>query len=156
MSTTTPTKQSTLVSGFNHVAQTTQDLDRLVAFYGEMMDIPFEELSDPRARHGFLHLGSAILHVFEIPVEMTQYGDADAMFRRGRLDHIAIEAADEFALATIRDRLVAAGHSDGVVTIFDDWLLSVHVVDPDGMRLEVTCRWTRDVFGPDDVSAPVF
>ena len=148
----TITEQSTLVSGFNHVAQSTQDLDRLVAFYRDTMDIAFEEApEDPRARHGYFHIGPAVLHVFQIPAEATDYGDPDAMFRRGRLDHIAIEAADEAALATIRERLLAVGATTGVVQVFEGRILSLHVVDPDGMRLEVTTTWTRDVFGEDDV-----
>jgi catechol 2,3-dioxygenase-like lactoylglutathione lyase family enzyme len=152
------TPHSTLVAGVNHVAESTQDLDRLVGFYRTTMDVPFVELTDARGRHGFLLLGGnagggigSILHVFEVLEAITHYGDPNAMFRRGRLDHIAIEAADETALADIRDRTVAGGASDGVVRLFGNWLLSLHVADPDGMRIEVTTRWTRDVFSDADV-----
>jgi catechol 2,3-dioxygenase-like lactoylglutathione lyase family enzyme len=152
------TPHSVLVAGVNHVAESTQDLDRLAAFYRETMDIPFVELTDGRGRHGFLLLGGdasgglgSILHVFEVPAAIADYGDPAAMFRRGRLDHIAIEAAGEAALAEIRKRTMAAGASDGVVRVFGNWLLSLHVADPDGMRIEVTTRWTREVFGDADV-----
>jgi catechol 2,3-dioxygenase-like lactoylglutathione lyase family enzyme len=154
------TPHSTLIAGVNHVAESTQDLDRLAGFYRETMDVPFVELNDGRGRHGFLLLGGnasdglgSILHVFEVPAAIAEYGDPDAMFRRGRLDHIAIEAADEAALAEVRTRTMAAGASDGVVCVYGNWLLSLSVTDPDGMRIEVTTRWTRDVFGERDVQA---
>ena len=150
--------RSSLVNGFNHVARSTQDLDRLVAFYRDTMDLPFVELTDPRGRHGFLLLGgsaspatTAMLHLFEVPAAIADYGDRDAMFMHGALDHMAIEAADERSLATMRERLIAAGASDGTLQVFGGWLLSLHVVDPDGVRLEVACHRTGDVFSDDEV-----
>ena len=152
-------ERSPFVGGFNHVAQTTPDLDRLTAFYTDTLGVPFVELPDTRGRHGFLLLGDAgsdglgpILHVFEAPEAVTgPLADPDAMFRRGRLDHIAIEARDESSLAELRDRLVASGACNGVVRVFGGHLLSLHVVDPDGMRLEICCPWTHTVFGDEDV-----
>ena len=153
-------ERSNLVDGFNHVAQVTQDLDRLAAFYRDVFEVPFIELPDPRGRHGFLLFGAnprkgelgPVLHVFEVPEEARgSFGSPDAMFHRGRLDHIAIQAADEHTLAELRDRLVASGACDGVVRAFGSQLLSLHVVDPEGMRLEVVCAWSRVRFGDDDV-----
>ena len=152
-------ERSALIGGVNHVAQVTHDLDRLTSFYAAALGVPFVELPDDRGRHGFLLLGDAdahglgpILHVFEVPAAMTgPLADPDAMFRRGRLDHLAIEARDETALAELRDRIVALGASNGVVRVFGGHVLSLHVVDPDGMRLEICCPWTRTTFGDDDV-----
>src|SRR5690349_2814581 len=90
-------ERSSLVGGFNHVAQVTRDLDRLTGFYRDAFDVPFLEIADPRGRHGFLLLGRGshdddlgpVLHVFEMPEDMTGPLPApEAMFRRGRLDHI--------------------------------------------------------------------
>jgi catechol 2,3-dioxygenase-like lactoylglutathione lyase family enzyme len=155
-----PDQRSAVVTGFGHVAQITCDLDRLVRFYREVFDVPFVELPGPDARHGFLLLGTgphpgdlgAMLHVFEMSEDITgPMPPADVMFRRGRLDHIAIEAADEPALELLRDRLVACGASDGVVRVFGGRFLSIHLVDPDGMHLEVGCAWRRERFGDADV-----
>jgi catechol 2,3-dioxygenase-like lactoylglutathione lyase family enzyme len=151
---------SALVNGFNHVAVITRDLDRLVAFYAENFDVPFREILDPRGRHGFLSLApglheddpSPVLHVFEMPEDVTgPFPPADDMFRRGRLDHVAIEAAGEPELRELRDRLVACGATDGVIRVFGDRLLSLHVVDPDGMRLEVGCPRTGTEFDDTDL-----
>ena len=157
---TSEVERSSLVGGFNHVAQVTRDLDRLAAFYADVFEVPFVELPPAGARHGFLLFGHGtaagdpgpILHVFEMQEETTGPFGPTEMFRRGRLDHFAIEATDEHALAKIRDRLVEGGASDGVVRVFGGWFLSLHVVDPDGMELEVGCRWSRDHFSEDDVA----
>jgi catechol 2,3-dioxygenase-like lactoylglutathione lyase family enzyme len=154
--------RSPLVGGFNHVAQVTRDLDRLARFYDEVLEVPFCELpgGDDRGRHGFLLLGRGtseedpgpVLHVFEVPEEVTgPLPDAGAFFRRGRLDHLAIEASDERSLCEIRDRLVERGASDGSIRLFGGWFLSVHLVDPDGMELEVGCRWTGEVVAREDL-----
>jgi catechol 2,3-dioxygenase-like lactoylglutathione lyase family enzyme len=146
---------SSLVNGFNHVAVITRDLDRLVAFYAANFDVPFLEIPDPRGRHGFLRLAGGrdegdpgpVLHAFEMPEHVTgPFPPADDMFRRGRLDHVAIEAAGEAEFRELRDRLVGADATDGVIRVFGDRFLSLHVIDPDGMRLEVGCVRTGTVF----------
>jgi catechol 2,3-dioxygenase-like lactoylglutathione lyase family enzyme len=152
--------RSTLIGGFNHVAQTTSDIDRLAAFYEEVFEVPFVELPADEGRHGFLLLGRGlsaadpgpVLHAFEVSEAVTgPLPDPDAFFRRGRLDHLAIEAAGEKELCEIRERLVDRGASDGAIRLLGGWFLSVHFVDPDGMRLEVGCRWTGEVLAEEDL-----
>lgn len=77
----------TVLSGVNHVATVTRDLDRLVRFYRDAFE-------DPDARF------------------------PEAMFERGRIDHVGLAVADQDALVQVRDRLVELGASDGVVTDF--------------------------------------
>ena len=68
-------------------------------------------------------------------------GNAEAdrqipMWGRGRIDHVGLQAASREAFATIRERLVRAGASDGTVNDFG----SVHSMffrDPDGLEGEV-------------------
>lgn len=145
-----------LVQGFDHVAVMSHNLDALIDFYDETMDVSFDGRFEHGLRHGFFDFGGSLLHVFEAPHDMT--GDwlpADQMFRRGRIDHFAIKAVDEAALAKVRDRLLERGASPGIVTVFGT-VLSVHGTDPEGLEFEVCCPWTRDVFGDDDVSLPTY
>jgi catechol 2,3-dioxygenase-like lactoylglutathione lyase family enzyme len=126
-----------LVTGINHVAVLTSDIDRFVSFYRDVFDMPvlFEETT-PTFRHAILRSGpSSWLHpatVFGSP-----HGRAlPDMFRRGHLDHLAIGAASEAAFETIRVRLVERGASSGVV----EDLGAFHALwfeDPDGMKGEV-------------------
>ena len=144
-----PTTTRTLVAGFNHVAVLVRDLDRWLDFWTGVFGAAFDEIPDERGRHGFLSLsaeGFSVLHAFEVPTELTG-GDfpGGGMFRRGRLDHLAIGAADEAALLVIADRLVARGASDGSIRTFEGRILSIFAVDPEGMEFEVCCVRTGDV-----------
>jgi len=58
------------------------------------------------------------------------------MFGRGRLDHLALQAASIEAFDEIRGRLVERGASDGFVTDFGH-ILSLFFRDPDGLEAEV-------------------
>ena len=145
---TTDATTTTLVAGFNHVAVLVRDLDRWVEFWTGVFGAAFEEIPDERGRHGFLSLSTgsfSVLHAFEIPAEVSggEFPDG-GMFRRGRLDHLAIGAADEASLRVIGDRLVARGASDGSVRLFGGRLLSLFAVDPEGMEFEVGCLRTGD------------
>jgi catechol 2,3-dioxygenase-like lactoylglutathione lyase family enzyme len=127
-----------LLDGINHVAVITADTERLVAFYGDVFEATVD--GEIREREGFkltlLKVGATEeLNVFEID------GNDEAsrqvpMFGRGRLDHLALQAASLDAFETIRDRLVARGASDGFVTDFGP-VLSIFFRDPDGLEAEV-------------------
>ena len=127
-----------LLDGFNHVAVLTADTDRLVAFYGDVFGAVVEGEVRPGdgMRLTFVKIGTtAELNVFEIA------GNGEAarqtpMFGRGRLDHLALQAASIEAFDEIRDRLMERGASDGFVTDFGP-LLSLFFTDPDGLEAEV-------------------
>ncbi len=127
-----------LLDGFNHVAVLTADTDRLIAFYTEMFgaEVDGELRPDDGMRLTFLKIGtSAELNVFEIA------GNGEAarqtpIFGRGRLDHLALQAASIEAFDEIRDRLMKRGASDGFVTDFGP-VLSLFFQDPDGLEAEV-------------------
>jgi len=151
-----------LVDGMNHIAVLTADLDRFTAFWADTCGLVFhEEIGDTPFRHGMLKLTyGAAIHVFEAPEELTGPVPMLPMFRRGRIDHFGLNAPDEHALRTVRDRLVDAGASDGTVTFFeaipglaDDGLLSVHIEDPDGGHSEICCLRTGAAFGDDELTA---
>lgn len=58
------------------------------------------------------------------------------MWHRGRLDHFGLHASSYAAFATIRERLIAQGASDGVVSDFGS-AYSMFFRDPDGLEGEV-------------------
>lgn len=127
-----------LLSGVNHVAIVTSNLDRFVEFYVRMFDIDlvFSETT-PAFRHAILRVGAdSWLH----PAELRANPHATAlpaMFGRGHLDHIALVARSIDTFEQIRRRLVEAKASDGAV----DDLGPFHALwfeDPDGMRGEIT------------------
>jgi len=150
------------VDGLNHIALITTDLDRCSAFWSDTCGLVFHAEEDGAPfRHGMLMVGiGAAVHVFELDEEITGPVAVQPMFRRGRMDHFALNASDEQSLRTIRDRLVEVGASDGTVTLFgsvpgfaDGGLLSVHIEDPDGGQSEICCARTGAAFTDDELTA---
>lgn len=140
--TPSPTRSAVAAVGFNHVAVLTADLERLVAFYadvlcGEPVDVP----AVPGTRARAVRLGpTAALVVTEVTDNPHADGHGQEL-RRGHLDHVAFEVATADDLETVRQRLVACGASDGRVNDYGA-LVAVGFTDPDGMSTEVC--WLRD------------
>jgi catechol 2,3-dioxygenase-like lactoylglutathione lyase family enzyme len=126
-----------LLSGINHVAVLTGDTDRLLEFYGGVFDATHEVLQDEEEfRVTLVWIGeSAELNVFEIAGN-TEHDHQTPMFGRGRLDHLALQAASIDAFDEIRTRLMARGATDGFVTDFGH-ILSLFFRDPDRLEAEV-------------------
>ena len=130
-----------LTKGFNHLAIITSDLDRFQVFYREVFDAvvvrdgsEFPDGSGPRL--SIIKIGVfSELNVFQI--EANSEADRQTpMFGRGRLDHLALQAASLEAFEEIRDRLRERGATDDFVTDFGS-MLSLFFRDPDGLECEV-------------------
>ncbi|HET6950191.1 MAG TPA: VOC family protein [Acidimicrobiales bacterium] len=126
-----------LLSGINHVAVLTGDTERLLEFYGSVFGARHEVLQE---REGFkltlVWTGpTSELNVFELAGN-TEHARQVPMFGRGRIDHLALEAASLEAFDEIRQRLLARGATDGFVTDFGH-ILSLFFRDPDGLEAEV-------------------
>ena len=130
-----------LLDGFNHVAVLTSDTERLQRFYQEVFDVEIlrdgpETPESSDVRMTVIHLGPhSELNVFEI-VGNTEAERQTPIFGRGRIDHLAVQAASLEAFETIRDRLIARGAADSFVTDFGP-ILSLFFRDPDGLECEV-------------------
>jgi catechol 2,3-dioxygenase-like lactoylglutathione lyase family enzyme len=126
-----------LVSGLNHVAVLTADLDRFIQFYTRVfgLEVIFSERT-PGLSHAILKISATSwLHPAELPA--SPYVDGLAtMFQRGHLDHLSLTAASTDGFEQLRLRLLEAKASDGRI---DDLgaFRTIWFVDPDGMRGEV-------------------
>ncbi len=130
-----------LLDGIHHLTTLTADLDRLISFYRRVFDARVTlDLEEDGLRHAFIELGpTTVLHPFQVPwLEVPQ--GALPMFGRGRLDHVALNAASEEAFWELRQRVVAEGAVDGEVIDMGS-LLNFGFVDPDGASHEVV--WTK-------------
>jgi catechol 2,3-dioxygenase-like lactoylglutathione lyase family enzyme len=84
----------------------------------------------------FVRVGAdAEINLFELSGN-TEADRQTPMFGRGRLDHLALQAASLADFEEIRRRLIARGASDEFVTDFGP-LLSIFFRDPDGLEAEV-------------------
>jgi catechol 2,3-dioxygenase-like lactoylglutathione lyase family enzyme len=128
-----------LLNGIHHLTTLTTDMDRLIAFYAEILDARvLIDMEEEGLRHAFIELGPhTVLHPFQVHgVEVPR--QPLPMFGRGRIDHVALHAASEEGFRELHRRVVAAGAgaSEGVVTDMGSLLLFT-VTDPDGAELEV-------------------
>ena len=128
------------LAGVNHITFLTSDLDRLVAFYGEvfgarkLVELPVPEPEGP-GRHALITVGGgATLHAFEL--SRTQPPPARPMFHRGRIDHFALNVPDPETFEQLRTKLVARGSTDGTVTDFGVMRV-LTFTDPDGQSVEL-------------------
>jgi catechol 2,3-dioxygenase-like lactoylglutathione lyase family enzyme len=130
-----------LLKGLNHVAVMTHDATRLNDFYRDVFEAEvlrdgseFPEGNGPRL--SIIKIGDwAELNVFEIEGN-TEADRQTPMFGRGRLDHLALQAASLEDFEEIRARLMARGSADDFVTDFGP-MLSLFFRDPDGLESEV-------------------
>jgi catechol 2,3-dioxygenase-like lactoylglutathione lyase family enzyme len=126
-----------LVSGLNHVAVLTADLDRFIHFYTRVfgLEVIFSERT-PGLSHAILKISTnSWLHPAELP--SNPYADGlGTMFQRGHLDHLSLTASSTEAFEQLRSRLIEARASDGRVDDLGSFR-TLWFVDPDGMRGEV-------------------
>ena len=126
-----------LLSGINHVAVLTGDLDRFTDFYRDVFDATHDVVEEQEGlRMSIVYVGEASeLNVFQMAGN-DEHERQVPMFGRGRLDHLALHAASLETFDQIRERLIARGASDGFVTDFGH-VLSLFFRDPDGLEAEV-------------------
>ena len=135
-----------LLSGVNHIAVLTADMDRFIHFYQDVFDATVVRDNPKHAgRDGERMVimsigGQSELNVFEVPGN-RQAAVQTPMFGRGRLDHFGLNASSRETFEQLRQRLVKAGATDGTVT--DRGVnVSVFFRDPDGLEAEVV--WIKD------------
>lgn len=141
-----------LTAGIDHVATITNDMDRLHRFYVDNFGATIES-DGPEypggPRMSIVNIGPGCeLNVFEIEGN-TQADKQTPMFGRGRIDHIGFLAGSLEELAEIRSRLMAAGATDGTVTVFGR-KLSMFFRDPDKLECEVLVA--NPDFDPENVT----
>ena len=130
-----------LLDGFNHVATLTNDSERLHAFYVDVFEAEVvTDIPGPPEGSGMrlsiIEIGPhSELNVFQVDGN-TEADRQVPAFGRGRLDHLAVQAASLEAFETIRERLMARGAADDFVTDFGP-VLSLFFRDPDGLECEV-------------------
>jgi catechol 2,3-dioxygenase-like lactoylglutathione lyase family enzyme len=122
-----------LVNDLHHMAFLTADMDRLISFYERIFDARVTlDREEEGLRHAFIEIGPhTVLHPFE--VQGVEVPSRQPIFRRGRLDHFALNAASEEAFREVRRRLIAEGANateGGLVTDMGS-MLSFSFHDPD-------------------------
>ncbi len=128
------------VTGINHIAMVTTDLERHAKFYGDAFGamVTFTmEASDDHPRMWIYELGGgSSFNVFETTADQI-VGDRGRQGRRGPIDHFGIGVDSRTSLEQVKERLSAAGADIGdIQDLGGEW--SLFFRDLDGMELEVT------------------
>ena len=129
-----------ITTGFNHVATLTADLDRFVAWYGEVFGAEVTFTMEAEGDHPRMMIvdlgGGAALNVFEVPEE-TILGERRRLGGRGAIDHFGIAVPDRATLEQVQARLEAVGAEIGEIQNLGGDTWSLFFRDVDGMELEV-------------------
>lgn len=129
-----------MITGINHIATLTSDMDRTVGFYQQVFggDVVHEEV--PREGHPWMKIlgigGDAYLNIFEVPADSI-IGDRRRIGGRGAIDHFGIAADTRESLEDFAVRLAEAGAQEvgEIQRLGNEW--SLFFRDPDGMELEI-------------------
>ena len=126
-----------LLDGVNHVAWLSKDVARLGRFYAAVFDAEARPHGQqPGETMTVIRIGPHTeLNIFVIASNAEADGQTP-MWGRGRVDDVGLQAASPEAFATIRQRLIDAGASDGTVDDFGG-VHSMFFRDPDGLEGEV-------------------
>jgi len=129
-----------ITSGFNHVATLTTDLDRFVAWYGEVFGAEVTFSMEAKGDHPRMKIvdlgGGSALNVFEVSEDQL-IGDRRRIGGRGAIDHFGIAVTGLATLETVKARLEAAGADIGEIQKLGGTEWSLFFRDVDGMELEV-------------------
>jgi len=137
--------------GIHHLAMATNDMDKTVRFYRDILGMDLVATTGNRAgrsyRHYFFKLGpQQTIAFFEWPGMLEEFHKPAGLPARGKLqfDHVA------FGVATVADleKLQADLRAKGVeVTEIVDHTIcqSIYFTDPNGIALEAS-TWTQDIF----------
>jgi catechol 2,3-dioxygenase-like lactoylglutathione lyase family enzyme len=127
------------VTGINHIATMTTDLERHAKFYGEVFGAKVTFTMEAEADHPRMWIldlgGGSSLNVFEVG-EDDIIGDRTQQGGRGAIDHFGIAVDSRAELERVKERLVTAGAEIGEIQdLGGEW--SLFFRDIDGMELEV-------------------
>ena len=134
-----PEAGSPLLEDIHHLTFVTADMDRLISFYERVFGARVAvDLEEEGLRHALIEVGAhTMLHPFQVPG--VEPPGRQPFFRRGRLDHFALNAAGEEAFWELHRRISAEGALDSVVTDMGSMLL-FSFLDPDEGRHEVVWK----------------
>jgi catechol 2,3-dioxygenase-like lactoylglutathione lyase family enzyme len=126
-----------LITGLFHIAIKTNDLDKTVRFYTEVLGLRTVARPDfgfPGAWIGVpTPLGEAIVHLYAGGPAMG--ADGKAPLGTGALDHVSVTAVGwDDCIA----RLTGAGHDWREAVVPGTSLWQIFVYDPNGVMLEIT------------------
>ncbi|MGH3517313.1 MAG: VOC family protein [Haloechinothrix sp.] len=129
-------------AGLNHLALVTNDMDKTVRFYRDVLGMPLVGTTGNRDenyphRHYFLSLGrGASIAFFEWKgIELPPRKDSGIPASGIQFDHVSVSVESDDDLAELGKRLVAAGY-DASDVVDHGLVRSLYCTDPNGISIE--------------------
>ncbi len=129
-----------MITGINHIATLTSDMDLTVGFYSTVFDATVVHEVEPGDDHPWMKIvdlgGGSFLNVFQVPADAI-VGERTRIGGRGAIDHFGIGVDSLASIQALQPRLATAGALEvgDIQQLGDEW--SLFVRDPDGMDLEI-------------------
>ncbi|MBF0622506.1 MAG: VOC family protein [Magnetococcales bacterium] len=133
------------ITGVHHLAFITNDLDRTVKFWRDLLELPLVHThGHPGYRQYYFAIGkSELVTFFEWPdVERVDYRrHGDPITGKAIFDHVSFSVRDEAALWALSDILVSA--EQPVTEMVDHgFFRSIYSYDPNGIPIEFSLERT--------------
>ena len=128
--------------GVHHLALLSQDVERTIAFYQDLLEFPLTELFENRdyqgSTHFFFDIGNGnLLAFFDFPgLDVGPYAEV-----LGGLHHIAI-SVEPATWEHLKGKLDAAG-----IAYLEESGTSIYFPDPNGARLELIADPLGEMYG---------
>jgi len=126
------------LKGLDHIVLRTADIDRMIAFYGELLGCPVE-----RRVYEFglvqMRAGASLIDLVDVNGEIGRAGGAAAGDEARNMDHFCLRVVD-FDAAAITDHLSKHGVEPGDPARrygADGFGQSIYFQDPDGNTVEL-------------------
>ncbi len=137
--------------GIHHLAMATNDMDKTVRFYRDILGMPLVATTGNRPgrpyRHYFFQLGAQqTIAFFEWPGMLEEFHKPAGLPAQGQVqfDHVSFGVTNVEELEKLQQDLRAKGVE--VTEIVDHHICkSIYFTDPNGIALEASA-WTMDVF----------
>ena len=138
--------------GVNHLAMVTNDMEKTVRFYRDVLGMPLVAAigNSPEIhyRHYFFEVGpNSTIAFFEWPGMVEEFHKPAGQPATGRIqfDHVSFDVESEEALLELQDRLAKAGLE--VTQVVDHrFIHSIYYTDPNGIALEASV-WIKNPTG---------
>ncbi len=129
-----------MITGINHIATLTSDMDLTVGFYRTVFDATVVHEVEPSDDHPWMKIvdlgGGSFLNVFEVPADAI-VGERTRIGARGAIDHFGIGVDSLASIQALQPKLAPAGALEvgDIQQLGGEW--SLFFRDPDGMDLEI-------------------
>lgn len=135
------------VHGLHHLAYRCKDAEETRAFYEDILGLPLaavvyhERVPSTQEYQPYFHIffemaDGSYIAFFDLLDGKATAPDPDTP---AWVNHLALEVASEAVLEESKAKLIAAG-VDVLGVVDHHWLKSIYFFDPNGIRLELTCR----------------